>query len=82
MMEWIDVNKEMPKEAYSHVLVYCEGGNITKSYCISDREQAKSYFTGSYSRKSHGKWSACFGLSWEYGYKVTHWMPLPKPPRG
>ena len=80
MSEWISVEDELPSENYSHVLVYCKGGNIEKTYCIRNRDDAKSYFEGSYTRSNQGKWSACFKICWEYGYTVTHWMPLPKPP--
>ena len=79
-MEWISVNDRLPEKKNSHVLVFCEGGNIDKSFCINDRDIAKSYFNGVYTRKSHGKYSACFQICHKYGYKVTHWMPLPNPP--
>lgn len=74
--EWIDVNEQMPKESMS-VLVHCEGGNVATTFYCSDA----SFFDFSYGHNlSSGKWSKHFALAREYGYKITHWMPLPKPP--
>ena len=84
MSDWISVEDKLPEAQRSHVVVHCEGGNIDITYCLSDRENAKNFFlddSSSYSRKLHGKHSCCFQLSHEYGYKVTHWMPLPEPPK-
>jgi len=86
MSEWISVRGGLPECEMLHVLVHCEGGNIEKTFFISDREHARSYFSGGtngtlYSRRHSNKESCHFELSHRYGYKITHWMPLPKPPK-
>ena len=80
--QWVSVDDRLPDESHAHVYVHCKGGNMTRSYFIKDREAAKDYFSGNggYSRKSQGKYSAHFQVAWS-GYKITHWMPLPTPPK-
>lgn len=78
-MQWICVNDKRPERS-CHVLVACDGGNVaTTFYC-----EAPDYFNFQHgnklSRKTHGKWSKHFELARAYGYKITHWMPLPEPP--
>ena len=77
--EWIDVNEKMPEESM-YVLVHCEGGNVASTFYCSDASFFDFPYGNKLSRKTHGKWSKHFKLAREYGYKITHWMPLPKPP--
>ena len=85
MSEWISVDSGLPNCEMLHVLVYCEGGNIEKAFYIQDRVQASSFHPihnegTRYSRKFSNKESCHFSLAHIYGYKITHWMPLPSPP--
>lgn len=80
--KWVSVDDELPEGSMAHVLVFCEGGNIDKSFYCTDREfLSKGLSSGCYSRKKHGKNSGYFDLSHKHGYKITHWMPLPEPPK-
>ncbi len=84
MSEWISVEDSLPEFKYAcgYVLVACEGGNVDKSFFNMDREYlASARDAGSYSRKLQGKASGYFEISHRYGYKITHWMPLPEPPQ-
>ena len=86
MSEWISVDDidKLPSIAIGKFLVFCRGGNMEISLFIKCREDAKEYFSGcegrSYSRKYNGKNSINFETGWK-GYAVTHWMPLPEPPK-
>lgn len=79
MSGWIDINKKLPDFDYGYVLVHCVGGNIDKTFFCKDREYLRRS-GGAYSRKVQGKNSGNFELSYEYGYKITHWMYLPEIP--
>lgn len=76
---WIKVEDKLPEESDMYLLVACEGGNVQSTFYSENREFMK-LFGNSYSRKVHGKLSGFFQLSHEYGYKITHWQPLPKHP--
>jgi hypothetical protein len=83
MSEWISVEDRLPEFAHDagYVLVACEGGNVDKSFFCANREYLSNLKTsGSYSRKAQGKLSGFFEIAHRYGYKITHWMPLPQPP--
>ena len=71
---WIDINDRRP-EGTCHVLCACEGGNVDKSFYnpLVDLSELKI------GRKTAGKYGRYFDLC-KMGYKITHWMPLPKPP--
>lgn len=81
MSEWIKCSDRLPefKHDAGYVLVACDGGNVDKSFFCKNIEFLAGSKT-SYSRKTHGKESGYFEISHRYGYKVTHWMPLPNPP--
>ena len=79
MDNWISVDERLPEEDCCYVLVTCWGGNVDKTFFSRNRQYHK--FSGDmYSRKRLGKNSGYFELSHKYGYKVTHWQPLPKAP--
>jgi hypothetical protein len=81
MSDWISVDVGLPRDS-SHVLVFCDGGNIAMSFFVLDRELAKSYHSGrGYSRKRSNKQSCHFDIAHNYSYKITHWMPKPPPPK-
>lgn len=79
-MNWISVKDRLPDKDNIYVLVACEGGNVDITFYSSTRELL-SIYGNSYSRKSQGKESGYFKLSYEYGYKITHWMPRPEAPK-
>lgn len=70
MAEWIDVNERLPEKAET-VLCYCKNtstelGTMTIGSC--DKGWFLQYEVG--------------GTSYPHHYwKVTHWMPLPEPPK-
>ena len=79
MGNWISVDDNLPEKDNCYVLVACWGGNVDKTFFSRDRNVHK--FSGNmYSRKQQGKNSGYFELSHQYGYKVTHWQPLPEAP--
>ena len=80
MSEWISVEDRLPEKNYENVLVYCDGGNVQVTKYHEDRMSLKWEKANHYTRRSFGKLSGHFMLCHELGYKVTHWMPLPKPP--
>ena len=80
MSEWISVKESMPEDN-TYALVACVGGNVAVSFhCKSKPFLAGKDGRTSYSRKNNGKESGFFQLSHDYGYTITHWMPLPSPP--
>lgn len=78
-MGWIDVNEARPERS-CYVLVACEGGNVASTFYCENPEYFDYAHGCKLSRKVHGKWSKHFDLAREYGYKITHWAPLPEPP--
>lgn len=77
--EWISVDERLP-DSDCYVIVYCDGGNVTKSFFTTDREYLRLSRNSRYTRKAYGKNSGYFAISHDDGYKVTHWMPIPNPP--
>lgn len=76
---WVPVSERLPDMPSGYVLVHCEGGNITNDFFCRDREfhrHAGNY----YFRKVQGKESGYFQCAHKYGYRITHWMPLPPAP--
>ena len=82
MNDWISVEDRLPWVT-SNVLVFCSSGHRTVSFFILDRHEAANYHNGGgYSRKRSNKQSCHFDIAHSYSYTVTHWMPLPPPPKG
>lgn len=79
MSEWISVNDRLPEHDHCYVLFASQGGHVSSTFYSVDRAGLKR-FGNSYSRSTQGKNSGFFEASHQYGYKVTHWMPLPSPP--
>jgi hypothetical protein len=81
---WISVEDRLPDSDLQNVLAFCDGGNIQTTRFHSDRFAFKRLGwpkSNCYTRKLLGKLSGHFMLSHDSGYKVTHWMPLPEPPK-
>lgn len=76
---WIAVGDRLPDMPSGYVLVHCEGGNITNDFFCRNREFHR-HAGKHYSRKVQGKESGYFQCSHRYGYRVTHWQPLPPAP--
>lgn len=78
-MEWINVNDRLPDHPAVYVLACMSSGLVLSTfYCID-----KNFFNLCCGESLIGdtdEVSAHFKHAREYGYKVTHWMPLPKPP--
>ena len=69
-MEWIDVNDRLP-ENNSDVLVYDSDYNTVYSANYNSK-----YFNQT------GFWLNEAGGEYQYEFEyVTHWMPLPEPPK-
>lgn len=80
-MRWRSVEDELPDVEHGYFVVLCDGGNVDKSFYTKNRDYLSSLKTsGSYSRSRQGKASGFFEISHRYGYKITHWMPLPTHP--
>ena len=73
--EWVSVEDALPRKITNKVLVFCENGYI--GYGHYEEYQGEKTW---YNLESGKPFSA-----WDIGgcapYKVTHWMPLPEPPK-
>lgn len=65
MAEWISVNDRTPTNSLVRVLVSLKNDEFTKNIGFNKIDT---------DRWIDGKW-----VRW--GERVTHWMPLPKPPK-
>ena len=80
VQEWIPVDDRLPSDEQD-VLVIAHGWDGRLVYVGSHKrvEAQKSWITGITNKSS--EW-----LLWGWSYlkepMVTHWMPLPKPPKG
>jgi hypothetical protein len=80
--EWTDINLRQPEE-YQYVLWFCQGGNIRtgmyygKTHCDRVPETHPISRRG---RSHYGKFGR-YADPAESGHVVTHWMPLPDPPK-
>ena len=72
--DWISVEDKVPGRM-CHVLCACIGGYVGVSFynpALNMNETKRG-------RKAFGKFGRHFDLC-DVGHRVTHWMPLPKPP--
>lgn len=76
-MIWIDVNDALPEHESGYVLVCMSSGLVTSTFYCSDRNYF-NYVFGEGLCGDTDEISARFRHAREYGYRVTHWMPLPK----
>lgn len=80
MTEWISVKDKLPEEG-KEVLVIAYGWDKNPPCylgCLKHTKSEKSWLTGLESAESD--WSL-WGWSYLRTPKVTHWMPLPDPPK-
>lgn len=80
VQEWISVNDRLPDDE-QEVLVIAHGWDGRLVYVGSHKrvEAQKSWLTGITNKSS--EWSL-WGWSYLKEPMVTHWMPLPEPPKG
>lgn len=66
---WVRCEDELPKNVANRVLAYCQNGVM---------------YAAHYEGGETDKWYMNMGTWWEEGtgnLTVTHWMPLPEPPK-
>ena len=80
VQEWISVDDRLPDDE-QEVLVIAHGWDERLMYVGSHKrvEAQKSWLTGITNKSS--EWSL-WGWSYLKEPMVTHWMPLPQPPKG
>lgn len=80
VQEWIPVTERLP-ELDKEVLLIVHGWEDRLYYtgCLHRQETERSWLTGIESKASD--WKIC-GFSYLREPSVTHWMPLPEPPKG
>lgn len=74
MNDWISVKEKVPLE-FDDVLCFCEQLDDTATF-----EKGKRYFCIDQWVEWTDGWGHSFRTDRFYGARVTHWMPLPKPP--
>lgn len=74
-MEWISVKERLPSSIANKVLVYCKCGYIGFGH-YEDYKGVQTWFNLE-SGKPFSEWAH----DEPDDYDVTHWMPLPEPPR-
>lgn len=75
MSEWISVKDRLPKSIINKVLVHCKNGYIGFGH-YEEFKGAKCWYNLE-SGEPFTKWD----LNGCESYAVTHWMPLPEPPK-
>lgn len=65
-MEWIDCSEKLPDRPCRCIVFAPDGDSQTKDLVIEATHLGGSFTTGYYSNRVRG---------------VTHWMPLPDPPK-
>lgn len=75
MSEWISVNERMPE--------WDAGKNYTEVICATDKG---SVIAMTWAQYPDAKTARGRAARWEWNWKVapfivTHWMPLPEPPK-
>ena len=80
VQEWIPVTERLP-ELDKEVLLIVHGWEDRLYYtgCLHRQEAERSWLTGIESKASDWK---IWGFSYLREPIVTHWMPLPNPPKG
>ena len=74
MAEWIDVNDRLPERDGETVLCYAKNSSTDGETCV----------VGCIQQRKHWFLQTCnIGIAEfpNHYWKVTHWMPLPEPPR-
>ena len=80
VQEWIPVTERLP-ERDKEVLLIVHGWEDRLYYtgCLHRQEAERSWLTGIESKASDWK---IWGFSYLREPIVTHWMPIPQPPKG
>ena len=80
VQEWIPVTEKLP-EREKEVLLIVHGWEDRLYYtgCLHRQEAERSWMTGIESKASDWK---IWGFSYLREPIVTHWMPMPDPPKG
>ena len=82
VQEWIPVTERLPEDVYGKdrekivVLVHTKIGNVSQCTRVAD------YACSTDATLSQVKWTKNGEFYWSKGKRVTHWMPLPQPPKG
>ena len=66
VQEWISVNDRLPEDIGYYLVVYRDKYNGSTSIALDN-----------YVKCGAGEWWAS-----EFTHNITHWMPLPQPPKG
>lgn len=74
MTEWISVSERLPKGIGDIVMALRENKNITKAYYHQDEVAWVKFYGVKTSIFQDHKTK-------EFLFDVTHWMPLPQPPK-
>ena len=80
--EWISVKDRLPEDVYGKgrdkiaVLVCTKSGNVSQCVRCADCALIAD------ERFSRVEWIKNGKFYWSKGKNVTHWMPLPEPPKG
>jgi hypothetical protein len=82
VFRWFDLATDGPPKKNGDYLIHKDSGLITTSFFATDYHYFDSYRDAitPLSRKKYGKWSRHFEHARVWGYRVTHWAYLPKPP--
>lgn len=70
---WISVKDRLP-DTYKAVITYDKNGGVKENWLL----KASPYVRGV---KENWVLRASPCISWSQGYHVTHWMPMPEPPK-
>ena len=82
---WISVKDRLPEQSPSLFSIFKDTDKWSKAMWVMDSETvlvivaAKGESIVTTGKLQDGKW--CTRISPVIEYKVTHWMPLPKPPK-
>lgn len=72
-MDWISVKDRMPKSIANKVIVCCQNGYV--GFAHYEKYNGIEEWYNLESQKPFSEWVE------ENEYEVTHWMPLPEPPK-
>lgn len=76
VQEWISVDDDLPKKITNKVIVLCKNGYIGYGHYENYMGDQTWYNLES------GKPFTYWDLEDLESYEVTHWMPMPEPPKG
>ena len=81
MTEWISVERRLPDNSGYYMV--CLNKQKPHNICSDFYCESPGYFDHPYGVKQdlEGKPENHFRMCREYGYEITHWMPLPQPPK-